>query len=38
VFREDAVAGTILVAPSGPLTLTGVKVMTHQVAISFPFR
>jgi hypothetical protein len=29
---------TILVAPSGPLTLTGVKVMTHQVAISFPFR
>lgn len=31
-------AGTILVAPSGPLTLTPVKVMTHQVAISFPFR
>ncbi|HEX9892430.1 MAG TPA: hypothetical protein VGA78_00840 [Gemmatimonadales bacterium] len=33
-----AEAGTILVAPSGPLTLTGVKVMTHQVAIVFPFR
>ncbi len=32
------VPGTILVAPSGPLTLTGVKVMTHQVSISFPFR
>lgn len=31
-------AGTILVAPSGPLTLTGVKVMTHQVAVVFPFR
>jgi len=29
---------TILIAPSGPLTLTGVKVMTHQVAVSFPFR
>ncbi len=34
----ESVPGTILVAPSGPLTLTGVKVMTHQVAISFPFR
>ncbi|MGH7560521.1 MAG: hypothetical protein ACRENB_05825 [Gemmatimonadales bacterium] len=28
----------ILVAPSGPLTLTGVTVMTHQVAFTFPFR
>lgn len=34
----DAAGGTILVAPSGPLTLTGVRVMTHQVAIVFPFR
>ena len=38
VLTADAVPGTILVAPSGPLTLTGVKVMTHQVSISFPFR
>jgi hypothetical protein len=28
----------ILVAPSGPLTLTGVKVMTHQISVTFPFR
>ena len=34
----DAAGGTILVAPSGPLTLTHVRVMTHQVAITFPFR
>lgn len=27
---------TILVAPSGPLTLAGVKVTTHQVALTFP--
>ena len=31
-------SSTILVAPSGPLTLAGVRVMTHQVAITFPFR
>jgi hypothetical protein len=31
-------ASTILVAPSGPLTLAGVRVMTHQVSITFPFR
>jgi hypothetical protein len=39
---EDVAApqagGTILVAPSGPLTLAGVRVMTHQVSITFPFR
>lgn len=29
-------AGTILVAPSGPLTLTDVKVTTHQIAVSIP--
>jgi hypothetical protein len=38
VTVADAVPTTILVAPSGPLTLTGVKVMTHQVSVSFPFR
>ena len=38
VATPDAAGGTILVAPSGPLTMTGVRVMTHQVAISFPFR
>jgi hypothetical protein len=31
-------AGNILVAPSGPLTLSSVRVMTHQVSVSFPFR
>jgi hypothetical protein len=31
-------SSAILVAPSGPLSLTGVTVMTHQVAIVFPFR
>jgi hypothetical protein len=35
---DDVTVAPILVAPSGPLTLTGVSVMTHQVAISFPFR
>lgn len=31
-------AGNVLVAPSGPLTLTKVQVMTHQISIAFPFR
>ena len=35
---DVASAGTILVAPSGPLTLTPVKVMTHQIAVAFPLR
>jgi hypothetical protein len=34
----DAGGSNILVAPSGPLTLAGVRVMTHQLAITFPFR
>ncbi len=38
VATPDAAGGPILVAPSGPLTLTNVRVMTHQVAITFPFR
>jgi hypothetical protein len=38
VNTPDAAGPTILVAPSGPLTLTGVRVMTHQVSIAFPFR
>ncbi|HYD54659.1 MAG TPA: hypothetical protein VEA99_18645, partial [Gemmatimonadaceae bacterium] len=28
----------ILSAPSGPLTLTGVRMMTHQVSVSLPLR
>ncbi len=28
----------VLVAPSGPLTLSQVSVMTHQLSLSFPFR
>ncbi|MEO8448554.1 MAG: hypothetical protein ABI647_02115 [Gemmatimonadota bacterium] len=31
-------SGNILVAPSGPLTLAPVRVMTHQVSVSFPIR
>lgn len=34
----DAAGRQILVAPSGPLTLAGVKVMSHQVSVVFPFR
>jgi hypothetical protein len=34
----DGTATNILVAPSGPLTLTDVRVMTHQVSVSFPVR
>jgi hypothetical protein len=38
IFAPDAVrlAGNILAAPSGPLTLDEVKVTTHQVSISLP--
>jgi hypothetical protein len=38
VLQAADAGRTILVAPSGPLTLTRVKVTTHQVSISFPFR
>lgn len=44
VFAGDVTAvdaprlGNILVAPSGPLSLSGVRVMAHQVSISFPFK
>ena len=37
-FLAPLDAGNILVAPTGPLSLSGVRVMTHQVSISFPFR
>jgi hypothetical protein len=37
-LAEPAAGRNILVAPSGPLTLTNVRVMTHQVSVSFPFR
>ena len=37
VFAEDAaLSSNILVAPSGPLTLDEVRVMTHQISISLP--
>ena len=32
------VAAGILVAPSGPLNLTGVSTFTHQVSVSLPLR
>jgi hypothetical protein len=38
VTVAEPVGGNILVAPSGPLTISGVRVMTHQVAVSFPLR
>ncbi len=34
----DAAPRNILVAPSGPISFGNVRVMTHQVSISFPFR
>lgn len=36
--ERDALAGNILVAPSGPLTLAEVRVVTHQVSLSLPLR
>ncbi len=39
IFLADGPrAQNVLVAPNGPLTLSGVRVMTHQLSISFPFR
>jgi len=38
VARADVLAGGILVAPSGPLTLDEVSVVTHQVSIALPLR
>jgi len=31
-------AGSLLVAPSGPLTLDAVSVVTHQFSLSLPIR
>ena len=37
--RDLAVAGSsILVAPSGPLSLTEVRTTTHQISVSLPLR
>jgi hypothetical protein len=33
---DVAVASNILVAPSGPLTLDEVRVMTHRISVSLP--
>lgn len=38
VARGDVLAGGIIVAPSGPLTLDEVSVVTHQVSIAVPLR
>jgi hypothetical protein len=38
VARPDLLAGGIIVAPSGPLTLDEVAVVTHQVSIALPLR
>jgi hypothetical protein len=35
---EDRTGANILAAPSGPLTLSGVAVTTHQVSVSLPIR
>jgi hypothetical protein len=38
-IQDAALASTnILVAPSGPLTLDEVRVMTHQISVSLPLR
>ena len=34
----DAAANNILAAPSGPLTLTDIQVLTHQLSVSLPIR
>jgi hypothetical protein len=34
----DAAGSNIISAPSGPLTLTGVRVTTHQISVSLPIR
>jgi hypothetical protein len=36
--RGDVLAGGIIVAPSGPLTLDEVSVVMHQVSIALPLR
>jgi len=36
--NASSVASNILVAPSGPLTLGEVKVVTHQISLSVPIR
>ncbi len=36
--RTDVLAGGIIVAPSGPLTLDEVSVVTHQISIALPLR
>ena len=40
VFTRDlaVAASNIIVAPSGPLTLDGVSVVSHQISISLPIR
>jgi hypothetical protein len=34
----DAFTSNVLAAPAGPLTLTDVRVTTHQFSISVPLR
>ena len=34
----DAAPGGVIVAPSGPLQLTDVQVVSHQVSIAIPLR
>ena len=36
VFRVDAVGSSVLVAPSGPVSLGNVNVVSHQLSISLP--
>jgi hypothetical protein len=39
ILEADAAGGSnIIVAPSGPLTLAEVRVVTHQISISLPLR
>ena len=38
VIAEASSASNILIAPSGPLSLDGVNIVSHQVSISLPIR
>jgi hypothetical protein len=38
VLADAGVGSTIIAAPSGPLTLDDVRVVSHQLSVSFPIR
>jgi hypothetical protein len=38
VARDAVLSAGIIVAPSGPLTLDEVSVVTHQISVALPLR